>query len=63
MNPNLLALLIDQVAIPELTRWLASRNGASLTDADVIQKLATDTALGEQIGKAWLAANPAVKPA
>lgn len=58
MNPNLLAILLSQVAVPELTRWLASRNGAPLTDADVIQKLATDTALGEQIGTAWLAAHP-----
>lgn len=58
MNPALLAVLIQQVAVPELVRWLASRGAAPLTDADVIQKLATDTALGEQIGKAWLAANP-----
>lgn len=58
MNPMLLAILIQQVAIPELTAWLASRNGASLTDADVIAKLAKDTQLGEQIGTAWLAAHP-----
>ncbi len=57
MNPNLLALLITNVAIPELSRWLASRSGAPLTDADVIAKLATDTQLGEQIAQAWLSAH------
>lgn len=60
MNPALLAALINQIAIPELTRWLRERHatGATLTDADMIQKLVTDTNLGEQIGLAWLAAHP-----
>ena len=61
MNPALLAVLINQIAIPELTAWLRSRHasGAPLTDADVLQKLITDTNIGEQIGEQWLAAHPA----
>ncbi len=61
VNPILLAALINQIAIPELTRWLQSLHatGAPLDDAAIIQKLAADTNLGEQIGQAWLAAHPA----
>lgn len=58
MSPLLLAALINQVAIPELTTWLTSLGKAPLTDADVIAKLASDTNLGETIGEAWLAAHP-----
>lgn len=61
MNPALLAALINQIAIPELTAWLRSRHaaGQGVTDADVIQKLITDANMGESIGEAWLAAHPA----
>ena len=61
MNPLLLAALIEQVAIPELTRWLASMHAAGtvVDDKAIIAKLASDTNLGEQIGLAWLAAHPA----
>ncbi len=60
MNAGLLAALINEIAIPELTAWLRSRHAAQqpVTDADVIAKLLTDTALGEQIGSQWLAAHP-----
>ena len=60
MNPLLLAALINQVAVPELTRWLAALHSANtpLTDADVLAKLTSDTNLGEQVGLAWLAAHP-----
>ena len=60
MNPALLIALIEQVAVPELKAWLAARSaaGQTVTDADIIAKLAADTNLGEQIGKAWLAAHP-----
>ena len=60
MNPALLAALINEVAIPELTAWLRARHaaGQSLTDADVLQKLITDTQIGIQIGEQWLAAHP-----
>lgn len=61
MNPALLIALINEIAVPELTAWLRGRHtaGQSLTDADIIQKLLTDTRLGESIGEAWLAAHPA----
>jgi hypothetical protein len=61
MNPALLAALINQIAIPEITAWLRARHaaGQSLTDADVLQKLITDTDLGIRIGEQWLAAHPA----
>lgn len=61
MNPALLAALINQVAIPELTTWLRSlhANNTPLTDAMILQKLITDTDLGTQIGNAWLASHPA----
>lgn len=61
MNPALLAVLINNIAIPELTEWLRSRHaaGQGLTDADILQKLITDTNLGVQIGETWLAQHPA----
>ncbi len=61
MNPALLAVLINEIAIPELTNWLRSRHaaGTSITDADVLQKLLQDTNLGVQIGEQWLAAHTA----
>ena len=60
MNPALLAALINEIALPELTTWLRSLHASStpLTDATVLQKLITDTNLGEQVGTAWLAAHP-----
>lgn len=64
MSATLLLLLIEQIGIPELKTWLASRSAASqpVTDADIFAKLASDTTLGEQIGKAWLAAHPPATP-
>lgn len=61
MNPALIAALINSVAIPELTAWLRARHAAGqpLTDADIIQKLASDATFGELAGQAWLAAHPA----
>ena len=61
MTASLLIALIEQIGIPELKIWLASMSaaGKTVTDADVIAKLATDTNLGEQIGAAWLALHPA----
>lgn len=60
MSALLFAALINQVAVPELTRWLQGlhASGTPLTDAVIIQKLASDTNLGEQIGLAWLASHP-----
>lgn len=60
MNPALLAVLINEIAIPELTAWLRGRHaaGQTLDDAAILQKLITDTNLGIQIGEQWLAAHP-----
>lgn len=61
MNTALLIALIQSIAIPELTAWLRSRhdNGqTTLTDADVIAKLMTDTDLIVAVGEAWLKAHP-----
>lgn len=60
MNPALLGALVTQVALPELLAWLHARSaaGQTVTDADVIQKLITDTNIGEQIGQLWLAQHP-----
>lgn len=62
MNAALLATLINEVGIPELTLWLRGLHdsGTPLTDAIVIAKLAADTMLGESIGQAWLLAHPTV---
>lgn len=59
MNAALLAALINEIAVPELTTWLRSLHTANtpITDAVIIQKLVTDTDIGEQIGLAWLAAH------
>lgn len=61
LNPALLAALITQVAIPELTRWLTSLGHAKtpLTDEVILAKLLTDTDLGTRIGEQWLAEHPA----
>ena len=58
MNPALLAALITQLGIPELIAWLKSRNGAPVTDADIIAKLGVDEAAGIAAGQAFLDANP-----
>lgn len=61
MNAALLLALLTQVGLPELEAWLRSlrSNGqTTLTDADVLAKLATDTKFIEDIGNAWLAAHP-----
>ena len=60
MNPLLLAALLEQIAIPELQKWLRERHstGQPLTDADILQKLITDTDLGIRIGSDWLASHP-----
>lgn len=60
MNPALLAVLVNEIAIPELTAWLRSlhASGMPITDDMILQKLITDTNFGEQIGATWLAAHP-----
>jgi hypothetical protein len=65
MNPGLLAALINEIAIPELTNWLRSLHNTNtpLTDAVIIQKLVTDTNFAITVGNAWLAAHPPTTPA
>lgn len=58
----LLAILINQVAIPELTQWLLSRGNKPLDDTAILQKLASDTDLGARIGQAWLDSHPTTAP-
>lgn len=61
MNTALLLALITQIGIPELEAWLRSLRGGgqqTLTDADVLAKLAQDTKFIEDIGNAWLAQHP-----
>ncbi len=48
----LILALISQIGVPELKAWLAARRAAgqtTLTDADVIAKLSTDTAFGIEV--------------
>lgn len=60
MNPALLAVLINEIAIPELTAWLRARHAANqpIDDAAILEKLISDTNLGIQIGEQWLATHP-----
>lgn len=64
MNPALLAILINNFAVPELDAWLRSRHaaGAPITDADVLQKLLTDTTFGATLFDTWLTAHPLLAP-
>ncbi len=60
MNPALLAALINEIAIPELTAWLRGlhASGEVVTEELIIKKLMDDANFGIQIGNAWLAAHP-----
>jgi hypothetical protein len=60
MPPLLLAALIDQVAIPELARWLAGLHaeGRPVTEEEALAKLKLDADEGDAAGRAFLAAHP-----
>lgn len=61
MDPSLLAALITQVLIPEISAIIrAHRNatGRMPTDAEVMAALQGDADAGIAIGSAWLAAHP-----
>ncbi len=60
MNPELIATLIQTVAIPELLRWLNSKRAAGevIDDAAILAKLGLDADAGIALGKAWLDAHP-----
>lgn len=61
MNAALLAALINEIAVPELTRWLRAKHadGQIVDDAAILQKLLSDTNFGIAIGEAWLRDHPA----
>lgn len=61
MNPVLLIALINQIAIPELTRWLASRHAAGqpVDDAAILQKLSLDADAVIALGTSWIASHSA----
>lgn len=60
MNPILLAALINNIAIPELTRWLQSLHASQtpITDEIILKKLLDDTTFGARLFDDWLAAHP-----
>lgn len=60
MSPMLLAALINQIAIPELMRWLAEmhQNGQTLDDAAMLAKLEADAKAGITKGEQWLREHP-----
>jgi hypothetical protein len=64
MSAGLLAVLINEIAVPELTIWLRSlhTSGTPLTDAMILQKLLTDTTVGSQLFDSWLASHPLMAP-
>jgi len=57
MSPLLLAALISQVGIPELTRWLAQlhADGKVVSEAEALAKLNLDVEAGNAAGRAFLA--------
>ncbi len=61
MNPVLLAALISQIGIPELSRWLKSLHDAGevVTEDAALQKLDMDVDEGNNAGLAFLASHPA----
>lgn len=60
MNPVLIAALINQIAIPELGRWLAQLHseGRMVTEAEALAKLGMDVDAGNQAGLQFLATHP-----
>jgi hypothetical protein len=57
----LLAPLLTQVVIPEITAIIRAHHNATgnmPTDAQVLAALGSDTQTGITIGEAWLAAHP-----
>lgn len=57
MPPLLLAALIQQVGVPELTRWLGELHaqGRVVGEAEALEKLGMDVDAGNAAGQAALA--------
>lgn len=62
MNPELIAALIQQVAIPEILAWLKRLrdNGETLDDAAILAKLNMDADAVIARGRAWLDTHPII---
>jgi hypothetical protein len=60
MNPVLLAALINNLAIPEIGRWLAQLHaeGKVVTEAAALEKLGLDVDGGNAAGQAFLDTHP-----
>ena len=56
MNPTIIAALIMNVGIPELTRWLAELHaeGKVVTEVEALAKLDMDVDEGNAAGEAFL---------
>lgn len=57
LSPSLLGALINQVAVPELIRWLAGLHAQNrlVTEAEALAKLEMDVDGGNVAGAAFLA--------
>ncbi len=62
MAPELLAALITEIGIPELTRWLAQLHSAGkmVTEAEALAKLNMDIDTANASGQAFLDSHPKV---
>lgn len=60
MNPVILAALINEIAVPEIGRWLAQLHaeGKVVTEAAALEKLGLDVAGGNAAGFAFLGTHP-----
>jgi hypothetical protein len=62
VNPLVVAALVNQVALPELTRWLAELHaeGRVVSEAEALSKLGLDVDGGNAAGLAFLQSHPVV---
>lgn len=60
MDPVILAALLNNVAVPELGRWLAQLHAAGkvVTEAEALAKLGLDVDSGNAAGHAFLDTHP-----
>ncbi len=61
LAPALLGALLNEIAIPELVRWLTGlhADGKVVTEAEALAKLNMDAATGDAKGRAFLETHPA----
>lgn len=60
MNPLILGALLNEIALPELNRWLQSLHaeGKLVTEAEALAKLNLDVDEGNALGIAFLKSHP-----